>query len=207
VNSDTIAIISDVHGCFKTLMSLVKKLPPSAEVILCGDLVDRGPDSKGVVEWAMKNKIRCVLGNHDHMLIDYCVNQDRPAYGQNVWFANGGLECMRSFGGKSIPEKVVQWFRSLPWYIKEKDGLFISHTGKGDHPDWIISLWHRYTDDGGFPSDGKYRVFGHTVVKKAEITDEWAAIDTGAAYSKNGYGKMTAFLWPSRQTIVEDYHG
>lgn len=203
--TDTLAIISDVHGCYKTLMALVSKLPPGVEVILSGDLVDRGPDSKAIVEWAMKNQIRCVLGNHDHMLVDHCTKGMQ--YGDGIWFANGGTQCLQSFGGY-IPERVIRWYLEMPWFIEENDGLFISHTGMGDHKDWMVALWYRHELDGDlFPEDGKYRVFGHTPSKKAKIEPKWAMIDTGAAYGRHGLGNMTAFLWPSKTTIVEPFQG
>jgi diadenosine tetraphosphatase ApaH/serine/threonine PP2A family protein phosphatase len=50
-------------------------------------------------------------------------------------------------------------------------------------------------------------VFGHTPTKKAKIESEWAMIDTGAAYGRLGLGNMTAFLWPSKTTIVEPFQG
>lgn len=201
-----LALISDVHGCYKTLMALVARIPKDHEIILLGDMIDRGPDSKGVIEWAMKNNIRAVCGNHDDMLIDHCIKGG--AYSDGVWEMNGGVQCLKSFGGY-IPEPVVKWFLNLPLYIVEDD-LLLSHTGFatiGDNGNFhrISQLWHR--DHKQLPKDKYFRVFGHTPNKKAVITERWANIDTGAAYSKYGCGNMTAMLWPSKELIVQEYVG
>ncbi len=55
-----------------------------------------------------------------------------------------------------------------------------------------------------FPNDGKFRCFGHPVQKEPLITDTFACIDTGAAY--DGYRKLTAMLWPSKEIIQQDYN-
>ena len=60
-------IIGDVHGCYKTLIALIEKLPKDRNITFVGDLIDRGPGSKDVVEFVRKNNYRCVRGNHEDM--------------------------------------------------------------------------------------------------------------------------------------------
>ncbi|MCR9145081.1 MAG: metallophosphoesterase [bacterium] len=63
-------IIGDVHGCYKSLRALVKKCPPEP-ICFVGDLIDRGPDSKGVVEFVRGEGHQCVLGNHEELMIKF----------------------------------------------------------------------------------------------------------------------------------------
>ncbi|MDB4980665.1 MAG: metallophosphatase [Myxococcales bacterium] len=64
-------IVGDVHGCLDELLALVEKCGglSSARFVLVGDLVAKGPDSQGVVQWVRESGARAVLGNHDaHVL-------------------------------------------------------------------------------------------------------------------------------------------
>lgn len=61
-------IVGDIHGCLAELLELTHKVgwdPTTDRLILAGDLVDRGPDSVGVVRWARLNNVEIVRGNHD----------------------------------------------------------------------------------------------------------------------------------------------
>jgi hypothetical protein len=66
-----IAVIGDVHGCLNELQALVAKLPPKTAVFLTGDLVDRGPNSNGVIDHCIGNNCYSVLGNHDEKALRY----------------------------------------------------------------------------------------------------------------------------------------
>lgn len=66
--------IGDVHGCIDELNDLLEKLewtPSQDRLILLGDLVDRGPDSKACVRFAMDSDVECVAGNHDNKFARY----------------------------------------------------------------------------------------------------------------------------------------
>ena len=56
-----IFVIGDVHGCYHTLLDLLNKLPKDASIIMIGDLCDRGPYSKEVIDLIIKNNYQCVL--------------------------------------------------------------------------------------------------------------------------------------------------
>ena len=61
-------VIGDVHGCYQELQDLLRavKATPYDRLISVGDLISKGPDSRAVVEWAMKTRnLECVLGNHE----------------------------------------------------------------------------------------------------------------------------------------------
>ena len=187
--SPFLVIISDIHGCYYTLRRLLAKVPKGGQLVFAGDMIDRGPHSRHVIEYAIQHNIPCVTGNHEEML------QDR-----DLWMRNGGYETLRSYHGQ-IPPDHVAWIKRLPLKI-ELPNLLISHTGWGLSLNREQALWDRSTE---FPNDGLFRVFGHTPVSRAVITHQWANIDTGAAYKQLGYGKLTAFLWPQKEVIEQDY--
>lgn len=207
----TLAILTDIHGCKKTLDAMLKKLPADAEIICLGDMIDRGPDSKGVIEWAMRNSIRCCLGNHEHMMVDFLdsVKKGTPSqYMDGIWFMNGGSDCAISFGQKDspmefdIPDAVHAWMAALPTYIihNEFPHVLLSHTGWGMHPDRLNSVWCRGQE---FPDDKYFRVFGHTQQKEPFVNDRFAMIDTGCAYTNRGMGVLTAFIVPTGEIIQQ----
>jgi serine/threonine protein phosphatase 1 len=196
------AIISDIHGCFETLQALLEKLPKDHELIFAGDMIDRGPRSREVLLYAMNNGIRCVMGNHEHLMLDHYLPQSQKFYHGRSWMRNGGIFTTESFQG-NVPHTIRVWVANLPLAIID-DNLAVSHTGHGGPVVRTIidALWDRSHE---FPEDGYYRVFGHTQEEEAVVTENWAMIDTGAAYKAHGYGKLTAFLWPSKEIISQEY--
>lgn len=117
-------IISDIAGQHDALMRLVD-LMPKEEIVLVGDLVDRGPNSKEVIQWAIDNKIKTILGNHEHMMIDFY--EQNGQYDIYIWHYNGGNFTSLQYKDdpKSLKEH-LKWLNSLPLYY-QFDGLFVSH--------------------------------------------------------------------------------
>ena len=206
-----VAVISDIHGCYKTLMALVAKIPRTHQVVLCGDLIDRGPDSARVVCWAMDNNVPTVMGNHEDLMLGHhhprfeCV-----ANGIGYWMVNGGGDALDSFGGE-VDEDILRWVSKLPFHLDaEYDGkkFEISHTGFGGvkQASREVKLWTRYgleVDMLPLPHD-RFRIFGHTQKQEPWIENDFAMIDTGCAYKDRGLGKLTAFLIPEKQIIQQD---
>lgn len=117
-------IIADIAGQYDALMRLVKQMPDD-EIILVGDLIDRGPDSKEVIQWAIDNNIKTILGNHEHMMIDYFDNTD--IYEQFIWISNGGGQTIRQYKDDPATLKIhLQWLKQLPFYHRT-NGILISH--------------------------------------------------------------------------------
>lgn len=195
-----LAIISDIHGCYETLLALIAKIPPDHQIVFAGDLIDRGPRSKEVVEYAMNNKIPTVMGNHEHMML-FHYGRAKGYNHPRIWMSNGGIWTTESYCGR-VPHDVLKWAEKLPLCLIYDDVL-VSHTGHGGPviQSEMHALWERSKNF----KEGFYRVFGHTQEEEAVITDSWAMIDTGAAYKAHGYGKLTAFLWPSKEVIQQEY--
>ncbi len=224
-------LISDLHGCYGTMVRLLNqcaKLHPGEKLVFLGDLIDRGPHSRAVVEFAMEHKIPTCKGNHEDLCLAFSHHSRRgykaqcaTYYERDIWLYNGGDYALGNWpsthpkgyrDGEEIPKDVLDWMQALPPYIipdasldDKGRKLLLSHTGYGlaaDDGYWINALWGRHSHgEGEFPEDNYYRVFGHTRVSPAEITDTWANIDTGGAYG----GGLTAFLWPSKETLYQPF--
>lgn len=139
-------IIGDIHGCLTTLQALIAKAGPVDQIVSVGDLIDRGPDSLGVIQYCIDNNIQVCLGNHELMMLDAMddwLGLDHPYKRMGLlssdWFANGGSGVFDQLtdstlkftdwwlnGGektfKSMSTEalrvVVDYFKSLPIYIK-----------------------------------------------------------------------------------------
>lgn len=83
---ERIIVVGDVHGCYHELVELLDRCkynPENTQVILVGDLVNKGPHSDEVIKFARKNKLLCIRGNHDHDALVYGLKihpNSRPAY-------------------------------------------------------------------------------------------------------------------------------
>ena len=219
--------ISDVHGMYYTLVRLLNAAPKPCRLILLGDLIDRGPNSREVVEFAMQNCIPTCMGNHEDLLLAYSSHAKRgyrpycaAYYDRDVWLRNGGRKTLSSWdpeevktGGDVIPKDVLDWMQALPPYIVpdapvDENGrkILLSHTGFGLDADqntpqgWLSALWGRHVDgEGEFPEDNYFRTVGHTRVPEPVITERYAYIDSGAAYG----GGLTGLLWPSKEILYQ----
>lgn len=192
-------IIGDIHGCFDTFMALLKKIPKDEQIILAGDLVDRGPKTKQLLDFLIKHpEIKSVKGNHDFMLTDVLVNRNTSLF--PCWIQEGGGETLDSYAyqgkGRNIPDRHLAYLFNLPDQLEFED-LIISHSGD------VRDKWNR----GVVYPRNKYHVFGHTTVDAPVITDFFANIDTGCCYG----GNLTAFNWPGcyviQQKCIEKLRG
>jgi len=134
-------VIGDVHGRYKELMTLVRKLPKDAKLIFVGDLIDRGPDSAKVVKFVRENNYPCVMGNHEHFMIaEGLIDGKAPTRWYESfekWYGEfGGDKTLQSYGiGEDYQEIVlaqespklkqfyddIQWMKSLPHVIELGD--------------------------------------------------------------------------------------
>ena len=112
--------IGDVHGCFKTLMALLDKLPNKGiglDITFVGDVIDRGADSIKIIELIMERGYTLIRGNHEDMMID-CWNN----MGCEGWLGNGGDELAEEFDDMNTwdPErysKIRKFIFGLPLYL------------------------------------------------------------------------------------------
>ncbi len=167
-------VISDIHGCLKTFQYLLEEtlqLTKEDKLYLLGDYIDRGPDSKGVLDLLISLsqngfQVYPLRGNHEQMLLDSY--HELPLVEKN-WLNNGGAITLESFGvtqAKKIPDHYISFFASLKNYI-ELENFILIHAGlnfKISNPfeDLPSMIWIRqYTVD---PSkiNNKILIQGHT---------------------------------------------
>jgi len=117
-------IVGDTHGCLNELKGLIDKVgydPTCGDrVILVGDMVDRGPDSCGVVRFARENKFESVCGNHDNKFIRYhghevkrLASLDAPRPYKNPMRFNEDKH--QTYNG--LTQEDHDWLASLPDFI------------------------------------------------------------------------------------------
>src|SRR5262249_45198550 len=90
--------IGDIHGCLHALTTLLDLVTPRSkdQIITLGDYVDRGPDSRGVLDHLIDlhdaGRLVALRGNHDAMMLEACNGQNRG------WLACGGIQTLISYG-------------------------------------------------------------------------------------------------------------
>lgn len=177
----TIAI-GDVHGCSTALEALLAAVRPRAGDVLVtlGDYINRGPDSRGVLERLIDLGRVCtlvpILGNHDQTLLDVRAGR-RPIF----WlFDIGGLATLDSYGpGRDlslIPERHFEFLQGCPDFHETRTHIF---THANYYPDLPMAeqptsalRWEslRETTPGPHES-GKTLIVGHTSQKTGEVLD------------------------------------
>ncbi|WP_069131373.1 metallophosphoesterase family protein [Rhodohalobacter halophilus] len=214
--SQQLIAIGDIHGCVESLKALWKKLEsyPDAKIIFIGDYIDRGPDSKGVVDFLLhvKNDRDCVFlrGNHEQMLLDSF--KSKKDYN---WIMNGGSSTLDSYGvndAVDIPEAHLDFYRQTELYYDTEEYFFV-HAGVPSHQPIRETLktdefndfflWGREHVDSFETPWEKTVVFGHTPRPYPIQKKKMIGIDTGCVYEKLGYGKLTAVLLPERTFIQQ----
>ena len=217
--------VGDIHGERDMLEELLASLPlgEGDELVFVGDYVDRGPDSRGVVDQLLqlRERYRCTFlcGNHESMFLDFLGWSGNAYFAGDAFLANGGDRTLASYGyfdredpdpaGFRLPEAHEAFYRGLELYHQIGDYLFV-HAGIGRRqlaesdvhfalrrarPEDL--LWDRASID--LPhSLGVTVVYGHT--PNVDFAVRWnppfsIGIDTGAVYG----GRLTAIRLPDEK--------
>ena len=167
-------LISDIHGCCRQFQELldVVNYNDDDQLILCGDLFDRGPDSYGVYEEIRKQtEIRglppiIIRGNHEQMLFD--VNTDvsgklgRHWYNVRLWYVNGGMETEASFKkNKSNLSMAARFLKKQSVFSYETERFITVHGDPRDLDSPHSCLWDTWSVDHN-DYKGKLAIVGHT---------------------------------------------
>jgi serine/threonine protein phosphatase 1 len=220
--------IGDVHGCLAELDNLLEQIdadhaaraPAEKHLIFLGDLMDRGPDSCGVVDRVMtlctaSPNTRCLFGNHEELLVACYEGQTRmvPTFARA-----GGRETLLSYGvsedeydnadahelaalvAKHVPQAHIDFLNGLEDWIQAGDYLFV-HAGirpgraladqKQSDMRWIRNEFTGFEGDHGF-----IVVHGHSITEFVDQQPNRIGIDTGAFAT----GKLTAIGIEGDQT-------
>ncbi|MET7979692.1 polynucleotide kinase-phosphatase [Streptomyces mirabilis] len=216
-------IIGDIHGCASELETLLGKLgyvdgahPQGRTAVFVGDLVDRGPDTPGVLRRVMSmvaaGDALCVPGNHENKL-------GRYLKGRKVQHSHGLAETIEQLDGESeeFHARVREFVDGLvSHYVLDGGRLVVCHAGLPEKYHGRTSGRVRShalygdttgeTDEFGLPvrypwaEDYRGRaavVYGHTPVPTATWLNNTICLDTGAVFG----GKLTALRWPERELV------
>ncbi len=225
--------VGDVHGCLSELTDLLTRLgyavdgnlnvvpPPGRRAVFLGDLVDRGPDTPGVLRLVMgmvaAGTALCVPGNHDEKL-------GRALRGEKVKAVHGLERSLEQFQNEA-PEfrrQVADFIRSLVSHYVLDDGKVVAaHAGMKEafqgRASGRVRAFALYgettgeTDEFGLPVRlnwaAEYRgravvVYGHTPVPQAEWLNGTIDIDTGCVFG----GALTALRYPEMELVSVQAH-
>ena len=206
--------ISDIHGCAKTFKALLDRISFSKEdeLYLLGDYIDRGPDSKGVIDhiWHLQETghiVRCLRGNHEQMFL-HAIDARDELYGINE--TRGYAETIASFGTSNIdyiPKAYVKWIKNLDFYL-EVDQYILVHAGLSFSDGKPLEnkaemIWIRYWYEGIDRAwlGNRIIVHGHTPAPQLEIKKSIQTlseipaidIDNGCPFESFGFGNLCAF--------------
>jgi serine/threonine protein phosphatase 1 len=192
--------IGDIHGCLAALVALIDAIDPGPEdtVVPLGDLIDRGPNSRGVIDRLIALAGRCrlvpLLGDHEEMLLDAL----RDSSSLRKYLTCGGAETLRSYGWAPggprralmdwVPKPHREFLASCRPYHETRSHIFV-HAGLLPevplHQQPGQALRWRVTDarTAAPHQSGKVAVVGHTPQLSGEVLDLGflVCIDTNCA--------------------------
>lgn len=210
--------IADIHGCARTFRRLLAELElqQQDEVYLLGDYIDRGPDSRGVLDTIMElvaadYAIRPLLGNHEKLFL----NAFRSFEDCSTWHWCGGGFTLQSFGVRhpqDIPAVYRDFLATLPT-IAVTDEHVLVHAGLhfrladpiNDTPEYF-RLWERDYTTVPELIGNRTLVVGHTVTDIHAIVRSLETccirLDNGC-YDKGhvGFGSLVALDLDSRKLL------
>ncbi len=202
-------LVPDLHGRLDLLdraLALRQDHHPAARLIILGDMIDRGPDSAGVLSRLRQcdpASTICLLGNHEAMLLRAL---DQPKRHLSAWLRHGGLETCWSFGLHDVSEKPDQanalsarleaaigsdgltWLRSLPLSWQSGNVVAVHAALDPDRavldqePD--VMLWGHPQFERTLRKDEIWVAHGHMIVAGAGWAQGRISLDTGA-YATN----------------------
>jgi len=204
-------IFGDVHGCSRELSELLALLGPTSDdrLYFVGDLVARGPDSRGVIGIVREVGGKCVLGNHEARLVEVRRERLRDDAAKPLGPRYEALY-------RELGEPDWAYIDALPLYIElpEHDARIV-HAGVlpgkpfREQEAWTLTNIRSIAPDGSASSEpgaeswgATYRgkphiVFGHDARRRLQIYPWATGIDTGCVYG----GSLTAMVLPQGETI------
>ena len=194
--------IGDIHGCnttFRALLFNQLRITPDDEIYILGDMVDRGPDSKGVIDTivalqAEGYQIHVLRGNHEQIMLSAFTDSASLL----SWLKYGGIETLRSFGARELEEIPGHYinFLNRTEYCRTTDRYIFLHAGLNmdlDDPfqDTESMMWDRRYQYDEVKAGGRCIVHGHTPKELEQIIAQPVSgsinIDGGCVYPQYGY--------------------
>ena len=220
--------VGDIHGCLDKVLRLLDFLnydPAEDRLLFLGDYIDRGPDSKGVIDLLLHlhhenpNNI-FLMGNHEDNFLTYvqaCIDGEQSRYWlSEPFFAGGGVTTLHSYSPglrqstdprliEEIPPEHLTFMSQLPLYWQD-DTYLLVHAGvrpgipleRQDENDLLRIRRPFLCTSHGL---GKRVVFGHTPFREVWWEADKIGIDTGACFQIAGYGKLTGLCLQTLQVF------
>jgi len=180
--------IGDIHGCDVALETLLQNVRPEADdtVVVLGDVVDRGPDTRRVIDLLLELSKTCelkfILGNHEEMMLEaYYTGQ-----WMHDWLSFGGNETLASYGESfdDVPMEHFEFLVSGLNYWETKTEIFVHAKLEPDVPlnlqsrEWL--RWERLEGDEPRHASGRSIICGHTAQRSGNplVFNGWVCIDT-----------------------------
>lgn len=222
------AIVGDVHGCADTLEALLEQIPDERPIFFVGDLVNRGRDSRRVVQTMIDRGARGVCGNHELWLRAWLRGESlseqvlRPRFGVGETLLSYGLEptleTLAAPVGEEIPRAHREFLLALPHVLGitvADQAWWIIHAGipipdavestptPSSIEGWIQTcgtglLWNRSPLEGR-PIADRAVLMGHHPQREVTDLGHLIALDTGAGLWSDGH--LSALLLPERESI------
>lgn len=202
--------ISDIHGCYRTFYELVVKvidLKKDDHLILLGDYIDRGDQSKEVIDFIVDLgksgfNVTPLTGNHERMMLESYYNADMLP----LWFLNNGMTTLESFGVWDVREIGMDYIKFISEleYFHESGNLIFVHAGFNDPDPDPFADRHKMIWECRFSYQnpvlaGKTVIHGHrpkTIDYVKRLISEKSLVipvDTGCVYEEElGYGYLSA---------------
>lgn len=198
--------IGDVHGCFEELKELLKKVSfkrGEDRLIFLGDLINKGPYSKDVVDFVRKGGYECLLGNHELGFLRSLTDEK--------YFKKGFKKFYESFDDERERQETIEWMKGLPLYIEEEDFICI-HGGLQPGvslSDQVPRVATRIRTWGGdiedldndkdrpwhtFYEGQKTVIYGHWAMQGIHETKNTMCLDSGCVWGE----KLSALIWPEK---------
>ncbi len=213
--------LTDIHGCARTFKVLVLeklKLKKTDELYILGDLVNKGPDSRGVLDFVMHlqkqhYQVHCLRGNHDQMLLT-AAKKGNGALTLKPFELELLLESFEIKEVESLADKYVRFLNHLPYYLELPD-FYLVHAGFDFKQPDILKDTDAMLNIRGYTVDweklgNKRLLHGHTptalhsIKKSVSHKDLRLNLDAGCVYYKNAsYGNLAAFDLDTQELFVQ----
>lgn len=192
--------ISDIHGnfcVFKKLLDHVKFDPTDDNLVIGGDMINRGPKSSHVLQWAKENAsnypdtIHVIAGNHEEMMI-WFIKELSP-----MWMEFGGDEAIKSFkrvygdeNGWDVAERYATWLEKLPLLYEDEHAIYVRAgidvlSDKANQPRdimWMNKKELKQIDKKALMkwSNGKPIFRGHNPFSTVHVEEQFVCADLGS---------------------------
>lgn len=198
---ERLLVVGDIHGEYEKLKIVLDKANynhTSDELILLGDYIDRGNNSKMVVKMIkklVKNGAKAIKGNHEVMAYNYVLGLEGKKDKDNgLYFLNGGRKTLNSYSSKIKFKEDIRWLHKLPLYYQIEGQYIFVHAGlkpgiklslqREKDLLWIREEFFYYNWEKDDVIEETI-VAGHTPVKEVQFLPQVIMMDTGAG--KGGY--------------------